>query len=141
MTASKDASPVTWPVHRVSTHDPSIEELWASATAGVRQRRGGRRYLDDLLEGDSDSSLASFIAGAMVWSADAYAFTIVRDRVIVALYVRTDYRRMGIGRTLVRVAIAEADARDALVLPGDRAMKSLFESIGWKARLLTLGDG
>jgi hypothetical protein len=27
---------------------------------------------------------------------------------------------------------------DAYALPGDRAMKSLYESIGWKARLLTM---
>ena len=27
---------------------------------------------------------------------------------------------------------------DAFALPGDRATKSLFESLGWKARLLTM---
>jgi hypothetical protein len=27
---------------------------------------------------------------------------------------------------------------DAFALPGDRAMKSLYESIGWKARLITM---
>ena len=143
MTASDDraTTPARWTPQRVSHVTDALEELWGVAIGTVRQRRGGTRYLADLFGTDHpDTALATFVADGALWAVgDVDAFMVIRDQVIVALYVRVERRRLGLGRALVHVARAEA-AHDALVLPGDRAMKSLFESIGWKARLLTLGD-
>ena len=56
-----------------------------------------------------------------------------------AIYVAHDFRRQKIATTLVRALLSGDSAPvDAYALPGDRAMKSLYESIGWKARLLTM---
>ena len=143
MTASDNraTTPARWTPQRLSHVTEALEDLWGVATGTVRQRRGGTRYLDDLFGTDlPDAALAKFVTNGALWAlGDVDAFTVIRDHVIVALYVRVERRRLGLGRALVHVARAEA-AHDALVLPGDRAMKSLFESIGWKARLLTLGD-
>ncbi len=66
-------------------------------------------------------------------------FALVRHGVIHALFVEHSKRRQGIARELVTILIAKDGlVVDALALPGDRATKSLYESIGWKARLLTM---
>jgi hypothetical protein len=53
--------------------------------------------------------------------------------------VAHDFRRTKIATTMVRTLLESATPPvDAYALPGDRAMKSLYESIGWKARLLTM---
>ncbi len=146
MTASSDSPPDRAPhtPERPGAVTRTLADTWALATGSVRHRRGGERYLAGLFATlGPDGALADFTRTATIWTVgDVDAFMVVRDRVILALYVRPEKRRRGIGRELVRSARAiEPPAHDALVLPGDRAMKSLFESIGWKARLLTLGDG
>ena len=61
---------------------------------------------------------------------------------LAALYVAPARRREGVGSRLAR-AVLESDGApsDAWALPGDRATKSLYESLGMKARLLTMRAG
>ncbi len=128
-------------IERAGAVTAQLADVWRRAIQGVAGRRGGPRYLEDVLGGiEPDSMLRSFAAAGSLWSDDAASILVVSQRVILALYVEPTERRRGRGRALVTFARHEADARDALALPGDRAMKSLYESVGWKARLLTLGD-
>jgi N-acetylglutamate synthase-like GNAT family acetyltransferase len=58
-------------------------------------------------------------------------------------YVEPDARAVGVGSTLVETLVAWFAEQgctdvDALALPGDRSTKQLFESSGFKARLLVL---
>ena len=120
---------------------PEIESVWRAALLDVRARRGGSRYLQDIL-GDHvpETVLEHFAQVGVLWTDDVSSILIVRDRVIVVLFVPPAHRRQGRGRALVQFARDDAPAaHDALALPGDRATKSLYESVGWKARLLTLG--
>ena len=39
---------------------------------------------------------------------------------------------------LHELVVGENPPKDGYALPGDRGMKSLYESLGWKARLLTM---
>jgi len=51
-------------------------------------------------------------------------------------------RRRGIASAfIVALRASGVEVVDARALPGDRGTKSLFESLGWKARLLTMRDG
>ena len=87
--------------------------------------------------------LANAVASRSLWtlSADGVlkGFAICRERIVEAVYVAHDFRRQKVATTLVR-ALLELDPPplDAYALPGDRGMKSLYESLGWKARLLTM---
>jgi GNAT superfamily N-acetyltransferase len=66
-------------------------------------------------------------------------FALCRYGVLEAVYVRKHSRRHGTARRLVNAAVdAASEPLDAYALPGDRATKSLYESFGWKARLLTM---
>jgi len=128
-------------IERAGAVTAQLADVWRRAIEDVAGRRGGPRYLEDVLGGiEPDSMLRSFAAAGSLWSDDAASILVVSQRVILALYVEPTERRRGRGRALVTFARHEAGARDALALPGDRAMKSLYESVGWKARLLTLGD-
>ncbi len=128
-------------IERVRDVEPGLASLWHDALIEVAARRGGRRYLDELLDDEPDAKLLAFAAAGALWRDGASSFMVVSHRVIVALYVEPGHRRQGRGRALVDFARSgEPRARDALALPGDRATKSLYESVGWKARLLTLGD-
>ncbi len=129
-------------IERVGTPAVALSAAWRDAFEGVRARRGGARYLVDLLEGaEPDAALDAFAAAGELWCDDVSSLLVVRRQVIVALYVAPANRRRGRGRALVSFArTGEPQARDALALPGDRATKALYESVGWKARLLTLGD-
>ena len=128
-------------IERAGAVTAQLADVWRHAIEDVAARRGGARYLEDVLgDVEPDAMLHSFATAGSLWSDDAASIMVVSDRVILALYVIPAQRRRGRGRALVSVARQEADARDALALPGDRATKSLYESVGWKARLLTLGD-
>jgi hypothetical protein len=59
--------------------------------------------------------------------------------VVEGVFVDHDQRRRGVATTLLKSLMAgEGPPKDGLALPGDRGMKSLYESLGWKARLLTM---
>ena len=63
--------------------------------------------------------------------------------VVDGCYVDVEARRLGVGRALLDALVAWfSGARcrgiDVAALPGDRAMKSLLEASGFKARLITM---
>jgi len=122
-------------------------ELVGPALHRVRRQRGGLALLDDLWGSDRDEDVAEGLArdvsGGGVWLAwrgdELVALALVRERVLCALYVLGPHRRQGIATSLVRAMIdSPTGPRDGWALPGDRATKSLYESLGWKARLLTM---
>lgn len=86
--------------------------------------------------------LAAVVAASSLWvyhDDQLKGFTLCRGQLIEAIYVAHDFRRQKIATTMVRALLdSAAPPVDAYALPGDRAMKSLYESIGWKARLLTM---
>lgn len=86
--------------------------------------------------------LAAVVASSSLWvyhDDQLKGFALCRGQLIEAIYVAHDFRRTKIATTMVRTLLESATPPvDAYALPGDRAMKSLYESIGWKARLLTM---
>lgn len=131
-------------VSLVSFSTPELDELWAHAHKDVLAKRGGVALMTTL-RGDVPESdfLASVVSTSSLWSvSDAgvvVGFGIFRRQIVEALYVAPTFRRQKVATTLVKALMAsETPPLDAYALPGDRAMKSLFESLGWRARLLTM---
>ncbi len=119
-----------------------LAELWVAALAALRRQRGGAVLARDLAAGRSDSAwLDEAVARANLWHVDDAAIALVDASTILGVYVVPARRRHGVARALV-AALREArpSLGDALVLPGDRATKSLYESLGWRARLLTMAE-
>ncbi len=134
MTASEDGP------HLATRTDPDLRGRWGNALAALRSQRGGPALADDLAGGRSDASwLAAAVAARAVWVLEGVAVALVDDTTIVGVYVDPAHRREGAARRLV-TAVRQAHplVRDASALPGDRATKSLYESLGWRARLLTM---
>jgi len=135
---------------RIATHvRPELERCWNVAVRGIEESRGGEAYLLDVIgEAASDNAgaaLVSFVNSQQVVEAvldeDVLGFCVVSDLLIVALYVLPEFRRRGVARLLLDFVFDLGDPPcDAWVLPGDRESKSLYENLGWKARLLTMGD-
>jgi len=100
------------------------------------------RGANTLLEGLGE--LASLCAREVLWlgSQDsAVSLALVDERVLKVLFVTRSRRRAGLGRATLSLVREATPIDDAWALPGDRASKSLYESIGWRARLLTMrGD-
>ncbi|MGP8009678.1 MAG: GNAT family N-acetyltransferase, partial [Acidimicrobiales bacterium] len=117
---------------------------WEHAVRDVVTKRGGPALLATLCGPLSESELlAEVVATASLWRVDdngeLRGFGLCRGGVVEAIYVDHAYRRQKAATTLVRKLLATSTPpSDAYALPGDRAMKSLYESLGWKARLLTM---
>jgi hypothetical protein len=131
-------------VSLVSAATPELQLLWEHAHRDVLAKRGGPALLATLCGATpQDELLSEVIASSSLWRVDVEgelkAFGLCRDGVVEAIYVEHGSRRQKIATTLVR-ALLKGDGApvDAYALPGDRAMKSLYESLGWKARLLTM---
>ena len=122
---------------------PELEELWSRALHDIRAKRGGVALLATLCGATPQDQLLSMaVTSSSLWiyHDDALkGFALCRAQLIEAVYVAPDFRRQKIATALVRRLLSSAAPPvDAYALPGDRAMKSLYESIGWKARLLTM---
>ena len=123
---------------------PDLSHLWDEALKGLVAHRGGTEMLTtELSHRDPSQLLAQLVHDRGITLAfideTLVGFAAVERGVIEALYVERSHRRHGVGRSLVNYLMnSQFPPRDAHVLPGDRAMKSLFESFGWKARLLTM---
>lgn len=121
-----------------------LEALWSHAHHDVIAKRGGVALMATLCGStDERGFLDSVIASSSLWSIEheeqLKGFGICRERVIEAIYVTHDFRRHKAATTFVKKLLSGSTPPiDAYALPGDRAMKSLYESIGWKARLLTM---
>lgn len=121
--------------------------LWNRASKETATSRGGSELLLTIRADADDVELLDYLARVgCVWVASKggapEGFAIYRNRVIEAIYVDRDHRRQGVaGAIFAALQSLEPPPLDSLVLPGDRATKSLYESFGWKARLLTMrGD-
>ena len=122
----------------------ALRKMWDEATQALSRKRGGPQLLAALGGGGAqDEALVRLIDARALWTTTEagviVGFAIWRRSAIEALYVEPDRRRHGVARAMV-VALRNLDQPpvDALALPGDRAMKSLYESFGWKARLITM---
>lgn len=134
-------------VRPVTKNSEEIEAFWSLARSEATKKRGGEALLSTI-EGNVPATelLAHLIEARCLWSAindeTLVGFVLYRNHVVEALYVDRHCRRQGIARSLLgALRELETPPLDAYALPGDRAMKSLYESIGWKARLLTMRGG
>jgi len=134
-------------VSLVTLVTPELSELWNRAYRDVRAKRGGEALLTTMGDtGHEREFLTSLVASSSLWMATekglAKGFGICRGGVVEAIYVAPEFRRQRVATRLVKAWLAsDGPPLDAYALPGDRAMKSLYESLGWKARLLTMRGG
>ncbi len=122
----------------------ALAELFTHALTIAANHRGGPAMLQSILADEEPRDfLEGVIARNELWTARAgeniIGFALCRNGLIEAVYVQKSSRRQGVGTSLVRAAQdVLPEPVDAYALPGDRATKSLYESLGWKARLLTM---
>jgi GNAT superfamily N-acetyltransferase len=122
----------------------ALKSLWDAATAEAEKKRGGDALLSTIRGDIAPRDLMKrLIELGCVWSCHdsdtIVGIVICRNRVVETLYVDRHHRRQGIARAMLNELSALASPPvDAYALPGDRGTKSLYESIGWKARLLTM---
>jgi len=123
-----------------SSVTPEIQALWNESISEISDSRGGPEFLLQISNGEELSSLLSMsVSNKELWIHESSnAVALCREGVILGIYVRPNDRRMGIARSIINDLISACGAVDGYALPGDRATKSLYESIGWKARLLTM---
>lgn len=131
-------------VLRASSTSDDLRELWEHALKRLKSHRGGLELYDTIRRDvDDDALLDHVVASGAVWTigddAKLLGFALVRDEIVEGVFVDHDHRRRRVATTLLTVLVAgEEPPRDGFALPGDRGMKSLYESLGWKARLLTM---
>ncbi len=131
-------------VSLVTSVTPELEVLWFRAHRDVKVKRGGPALLKTMGDtGNEAELLFSVVKSSSLWTVSEkgriHGFGVVHGDVVEAIYVSPEFRRQKVATTLVRALLAsDSPPLDAYALPGDRAMKSLYESLGWKARLLTM---
>ena len=110
----------------------------------MESHRGGPELVATI-RGDlaSEDLLEALVGEGAVWTIGneehLAGFAIVRDGVVQGLFVTPNSRRQHVATSLLNALVASVNPpRDGFALPGDRGMKSLYESFGWKARLLTM---
>lgn len=127
--------------HKVTT---DLEQLWRAALKRLESHRGGPELLATIKGDDtSEDLLESLVRRGVVWTIgnDEHlaGFAIVRNGVVEGVFVTPNSRRQHVATSLLTSLVASPNPpRDGFALPGDRGMKSLYESFGWKARLLTM---
>ena len=128
--------------------EDALEELTLSAYERALSARGGPALLHQLW-GDETGldeirhALSHCVGEGRVWVAlrdeQIVGAALIRHNCVQVIWVVPNHRRQGIARMLLRAVLdSEETVSDAWALPGDRATKSLYESVGWKARLLTM---
>ncbi len=140
---------MTTSIETVRVIDEQLTSLFHHGLGELREHRGGPALIKEILGNASaspDAGLSGLVAQGCVTAA--YDNGILRGFAILsptspltirALFVRAQDRRQGWGRTLLETLLKrENPPVDAWSLPGDRAMKSIYERAGWKARLLTM---
>ena len=130
-------------VARTNSVTPSLRELWRNAVKRLRAHRGGAAlYVTIGGETAPDELLDQLVASGAVWTIgdeELAGFAVVRGDVVEAIFVSSDFRRRRVATSLLEaLAVSDTPPRDGFALPGDRGTKSLYESYGWKARLLTM---
>jgi len=131
-------------VNRAHEATPELVSLWSDVVHSAQRLRGGPQLLATIRGGvDEEVLLEHLVDQQVVWLATEgdvlLGVALYRERVVETVFVVPAHRRQGVARMLVR-ALKDLTLPpiDALALPGDRATKSLYESFGWKARLLTM---
>jgi len=124
--------------------DDGVTSWCEAIVAQARTHRGGDALLSELLRGrDVATAVSDAVNDRSLWTATIdgapVAVALIENGFVQGIYVAATHRRNGIARHLL-AEVAKSGVRlvDAFALPGDRATKSLYESMGWKARLLTM---
>jgi GNAT superfamily N-acetyltransferase len=118
--------------------------LWEHACKRLLSHRGGvELYSSIRRDAPSGSLLETLVDLGHVWTIDTdgrlLGFAVVREHVVEEIFVEQASRRQRVATTLLEaLVLSSAAPKDGFALPGDRGMKSLYESFGWKARLLTM---
>jgi len=133
---------------RRAKSDDSFDHLVEGAHSRALSARGGLALLEQLwgseiAPDDVREALRRCVQQGHVWVAlegeQVVAGALVRERCVQAIWVQPGHRRHRVASEILRTLLNSEDAPvDAWALPGDRATKSLYESVGWKARLLTM---
>ncbi len=128
-----------------------LDHLIQGAHARALVVRGGVALLEQLWDGRIEyeevrSALARCVSAGDVWVAlegeQIVAGALVRECCVQGIWVQPGRRRRRVATSILQHVINDDFAVvDAWALPGDRATKSLYESVGWKARLLTMRGG
>jgi GNAT superfamily N-acetyltransferase len=129
-----------------SSSSPRLLEMWLEADDAARRTRGGAPLLDTIRRGAGDEVLEHLIALHCLYAerdgSELRGLAVVRERVVEAIYVAPAFRRRGVARSMIAsLQLLSDPPLDGWALPGDRATKSLYEAVGWKARLLTMRAG
>lgn len=129
--------------HRVGVESEVLLTSIDEAFESLESDRGGKALLDQIGARDVTEFCQDLASTGGLWSGflgdELVAWALIQDQIILTIYVLPSFRKQGIARAFIN-HLLESDSApiDAYALPGDRAMKSLYESIGWKARLLTM---
>jgi GNAT superfamily N-acetyltransferase len=134
------------------------DELLGQARSHAEGQRGGAQLTGSRPLGDqggapldvraalrSEDPHSAFLVGLLEGHIMGIAAGVLHDRVgqVAYCYVEPEARGVGVGGALLEAlvewfAAGGATEIDALALPGDRSMKQLLETAGFKARLLIL---
>jgi hypothetical protein len=131
-------------VQRSNGVTDELRELWDHARKRLASHRGGPELYDTIRRGvDDDALLAHVVDSGALWTIGddegLLGFALVRDEIVEGVFVDHQRRRQRVATTLLHeLVVGENPPKDGYALPGDRGMKSLYESLGWKARLLTM---
>jgi len=122
--------------------EAALQEIWASARTTMAGMRGGAALMATDRTSSSPAPAMTWVSGDSVLEGTVTAW-LEGEVGWLALWVAEATRGQGRGRQLAQTALAwladqGATQFDALALPGDRATKQLFESLGFKARLLVM---
>jgi len=118
--------------------------MWEHAYRRLISHRGGPELYHTIRRDvDHDQLLAHVVASGALWTIGddkaLIGFALVRDEIVECVFVDHQRRREHVATELLNALVAgENPPKDGYALPGDRGMKSLYESFGWKARLLTM---
>jgi hypothetical protein len=121
-----------------------LRGLWDHARKQLEGHRGGPELLNTIQGDVADGALLEHVvASGVLWTIGddegLMGFALVRHEVVEGIYVDHRRRRQHVATTLLTaLSTGENPPKDGYALPGDRGMKSLYESFGWKARLLTM---
>ena len=124
-----------------------VRSLWERAMVAVVEQRGGRELVTTLNDEAPFADTLAYVVAQRALDLEVrdgipIGFAVRRGDAIAALYVDPSFRGQGVARAMVTSLLSRAEPPlDAWALPGDRASKSLYESLGWKARLLTMRAG
>jgi GNAT superfamily N-acetyltransferase len=127
-----------WRIEKTGVVSAPESALWNSYLDGLNGFRGGVTHRLELPE--SPELLDGFWC---LYDRDtAIAFLALHDSTIVAIYVAPTFRRRGLATELITTVTNQFEQQlDGWSLPGDQATKSLYESLGWKARKLIMRAG